>query len=104
MSRFWKYEKKIGMLRKKYIKEDRQRLLDQIERFTPTYKAVIKNQGQVSWLDLLRCTNINIDVNFRSTLGTWFVYSLNMMKIQIQTYLQCRAHNSYDPILCIQYT
>jgi hypothetical protein len=28
--------------------EDRQRLMDTIERFTPTYKAVIKNQGQVS--------------------------------------------------------
>jgi hypothetical protein len=73
MSRFWKYEKKIGMLRKKYIKEDRQRLLDQIERFTPTYKAVIKNQGQVSLLDLLRCKNINVDVKFRSTLGTGIV-------------------------------
>jgi len=43
---FWKYEKKIGALRKKYIMEDRQRLMDTIERFTPTYKAVIKNQGQ----------------------------------------------------------
>jgi len=42
---FWKYEKKIGALRKKYIIEDRQRLLDTIERFTPTYKAVIKNCG-----------------------------------------------------------
>mmetsp|Transcript_97265 Transcript_97265/g.156867 ORF Transcript_97265/g.156867 Transcript_97265/m.156867 type:complete len:568 (-) Transcript_97265:1018-2721(-) len=42
---FWKYEKKIGALRKKYILEDRQRLLDAIERFTPTYKAVIKNRG-----------------------------------------------------------
>jgi hypothetical protein len=28
--------------------EDRQRFMDTIERFTPTYKAVIKNQGQVS--------------------------------------------------------
>ena len=44
----WKYEKKIGSLRKKYIMEDRQRLIDTIERFTPTYKAVIKNCGQVS--------------------------------------------------------
>ena len=43
---FWKYEKKIGAIRKKYVMEDRQRLLDTIERFTPTYKAVIKNQGQ----------------------------------------------------------
>jgi hypothetical protein len=48
IDRFWKYEKKIGALRKKYIMEDRQRLMDTIERFTPTYKAVIKNQGQVS--------------------------------------------------------
>lgn len=48
LGRFWKYEKKIGALRKKYIMEDRQRLMDTIERFTPTYKAVIKNKGQVS--------------------------------------------------------
>jgi hypothetical protein len=41
-----KYEKKIGSIRKKYVMEDRQRLLDTIERFTPTYKAVIKNMGQ----------------------------------------------------------
>ena len=43
---FWKYEKKIGSLRKKYILEDRQRLMDTIEQFTPTYKAVLKNRGQ----------------------------------------------------------
>jgi len=42
---FWKYEKKIGSIRKKYVMEDRQRLMDQIEIFTPTYKAVIKNEG-----------------------------------------------------------
>uniref|UniRef100_A0A6U5CP30 Ubiquitin-like domain-containing protein n=2 Tax=Hemiselmis andersenii TaxID=464988 RepID=A0A6U5CP30_HEMAN len=43
---FWKYEQKIGTLRKKYIMEDRQRLMDTIETFTPTYKAIIKNKGQ----------------------------------------------------------
>lgn len=80
--RFWKYEKKIGAIRKKYVMEDRQvrkwraetrqrgdkdqiksrvcsfrqradtvatgqRLMDTIERFTPTYKAVLKNIGKV---------------------------------------------------------
>ena len=43
---FYKYKKKIGVLRKQHIMEDRQRLLDQIDIFTPQYTAVIKSKGQ----------------------------------------------------------
>lgn len=42
---FYKYKRKIGILRKTHVMEDRQRLLDEIERFTPDYKAVIKYKG-----------------------------------------------------------
>jgi dynein light chain LC8-type len=44
---FWKYGKLIGTIRKRYVKEDRQRFIDTIEQFTPTYKGMIKRKGEL---------------------------------------------------------
>lgn len=58
---FWKYGKLIGTIRKRYVKEDRQRLVDTIEQFTPTYKGMVKRKGEpgheISDVHMQLCVN-----------------------------------------------
>jgi len=58
---FWKYGKLIGTLRKRYVMEDRQRLIDTIEMYTPTYKGMIKRKGEVG--HEISDTNMQLCIN-----------------------------------------
>jgi len=58
---FWKYGKLLGTIRKRYVKQDRQRLIDTIEQFTPTYKGMVKRKGEsgheISEVNMQMCIN-----------------------------------------------
>ena len=73
----YKYGRKVGAIRKKYVKEDRFRLLDLIEELTPAYEATFVYAGlspssclSLEWLFeyVLISTGLGNRLHLRSTL------------------------------------